>query len=176
MTSKVLYLIFGLLIVVGLVYFFSLGRQTQPVNLTASSIPLPTSEVFKAGEAFSERNAFFLIFTNGFKRDFSDTKYHNKDTEVFIESNNPSLIRVTSQVTWQQFFDSLPMSLKEDCLITGTMQTFCTGSSGELKFYINDVEDPNALDFEINNGDRLLVTFGKGFDVKTQLEQLNSLK
>jgi hypothetical protein len=52
------------------------------------------------------------------------------------------------------------MSLTKECLVTGTKQTFCTGEEGNLKFYINDIEDKNALDKVINGGDILLVKYG----------------
>ena len=51
------------------------------------------------------------------------------------------------------------MSLDKNCLVTGTKQTFCTNKTQKLRFYINNIEDPDALDKVIKNKDSLLVTF-----------------
>lgn len=63
-------------------------------------------------------------------------------------------------VTWDDFFKSLPMKLTKDCLTTGTGQLFCTNDSQVLNFYVNGGSDPNALEKEIMQGDKLLVTYG----------------
>lgn len=104
--------------------------------------------------------ASFEIYTLGTKRIFTDSKYHNKSTDVFITKEEPSLIHVMRiGVTWNDFFATLPMSLTKDCLITGTGQRFCTNSESELKFFINEVEVPTALDQEIKNGERLKIVY-----------------
>lgn len=51
------------------------------------------------------------------------------------------------------------MKLEKDCIITGTKQTFCTNSAQKLRFYINEVEDPNALDKVIKPNDHLRVEY-----------------
>ena len=79
-----------------------------------------------------------------------------------------------TNITWNDFFSTLPFKLSQDCLTTGTNETFCTGSSGTLKFYLNGEEKPEVLNLVIESGDKLLVTFGKESTetIKKQLDEI----
>lgn len=104
--------------------------------------------------------ATFDIYTFGTHRIFTDSKYHNRSSEVFIDADEPTIIHVTKEtVTWKDFFSTLPMTLTKECLTTGTKQTFCSGSNGTLRFYLNDREEPNALEKIIHADDHLVVQF-----------------
>lgn len=108
--------------------------------------------------------ATFEIYTNGTKRIFTESKYHNQSPDVFIDASNPATIQVKKAgVTWNDFFSTLPFTLTKECLITGTKQTFCsskTDQSKQLRFFLNKIENPNALDLTIQPGDSLRVTYG----------------
>lgn len=128
-------------------------QESGLVNKVAIQLPLATAAPVSFG-------ANFEIYTNGTKRIFTDGKYHNLSPDVFIEASAPNIVQVRKPgVTWTNFFETLPMSLTKDCLVTGTKQTFCTDATGELKFYLNDNEDKDALDRQINESDRLLVKY-----------------
>ena len=87
--------------------------------------------------------------------------YHNLNPDVYIESDNPSIIHVKREnITWGDFFATLPISLTPTCLITGTKETFCTTESKTLRFTLNGQNLPDTLDKTIMDGDKLLVTFG----------------
>lgn len=104
--------------------------------------------------------ATFEIYTNGTKRIFTDPKYHNLNSKVFINSQDPKTIHIESSgITWMNFFSTLPMNLDKNCIITGTKQTFCTNSTQKLKFYINEIENPDALDEVIKPNDNLKVEY-----------------
>ena len=104
--------------------------------------------------------ATFEINTNGTKRIFTDSKYHNLSPFVFITKDAPNTINVKKDgITWSNFFETLPMKLTSDCLITGTGQVFCSGVEGTLSFYINGIQDPAALTKIIKDGDKLLVEY-----------------
>ena len=86
--------------------------------------------------------------------------YHNLSSNVYISAADPSQVHVKRKgTTWADFFATLPMKLSKDCLVTGTKQTFCTNDSYKLKFFINDKENPNALDEEIKEGDIFKVLY-----------------
>lgn len=122
--------------------------------------PSPASSATVAPESVS-LEAAFLIFTRGTRRDFTDARYHNLSPAVYLTADNPAIVHVRSApATWQQFFDTLPMQLSAECLVTGTKQTFCSDDSVTLKFYLNGTADPQALTRKIGAGDRLLVTYG----------------
>ena len=104
--------------------------------------------------------ARFEIYTNGTKRIFTDPKYHNLTSYIYIQDTDPGLIYIKEKgVTWDDFFKTLPMSLTKDCLVTGTKQTFCSNETQKLKFFINDIEISNALEIEIKPGDFLKINY-----------------
>lgn len=121
--------------------------------------------------------ASFAIFTNGSLRDFTSSKYHNLSKDVFVTSENPSIVNVKKKgITWNDFFKTLPspMKLSKDCLITGTGEEFCTNKAQSLKFYLNGIKDDNLLSKTIRNGDKALITYGNESEteIKMQLKVL----
>lgn len=133
-------------------------------------------QIAESGDAQAvDRRASFAIFTNSTFRVFTAAMYHNLSEDVFIQSDKPNIIHIKKPgITWNDFFKTLPLTLTKDCLITGTKETFCTGTSGSLVFYLNSKHEQNALDKEINSGDQLLVSFGKEDDkqIQKQLQQV----
>lgn len=106
-------------------------------------------------------NAAFAIFTNNTFRVFTASMYHNQSADVFIENPDPNIIHVKKQdVTFDAFFQTLPFQISKECLITGTGEKFCNGDANRLRFFLNGVETPNALDLVIQPNDKLLITFG----------------
>ncbi|MBI5127325.1 redoxin domain-containing protein [Candidatus Roizmanbacteria bacterium] len=121
---------------------------------------------------FTEKKAAFAIFTNGTFRIFTAAMYHNLSPNAFITAGNPNIITITKpEITWQEFFSTLPFSLTSECLTTGTNETFCSNGDNELKFYLNGELLPTVLGQEIMNGDKLLVTFGNDSE-KTLQDQM----
>lgn len=126
-----------------------------------------------------DTEAAFAIFTNGTFRIFTASMYHNLSPDVYIESPNPNIVQVKkADITWNDFFKTLPMSLSRDCLTTGTGQTFCTEGTQTLKFYLNGQLDADALDKKISAGDQLLVSYGDEGDleIERQLQQIPVVK
>lgn len=151
---KALVIVAVLVVLGGVSLYFYKNNKINTVNDPVTT-SLPSLEVNAV-----DIKATFKIITNGTTRIFTDSKYHNQSKDVFIEKTDPNIINIKkSGVTWSDFFRTLPMSLDKNCLITGTKQTFCTENGKFLKFYINETEDPNALEKVIKNDDKLLVIF-----------------
>lgn len=145
-------ILIGITILVAGVVFLNRASSQNIVQNTPSS-PSP--------DAIQQTNitASFTIITDNITRSFKAEKYHNKSPDVYIEASNPTVIHVKkSGITWNDFFQTLPMKLTKDCLITGDGETLCN-TNRSLKFYLNDDEDPNLLDKEIKQGDRLKVEY-----------------
>lgn len=109
-----------------------------------------------------EFRANFEIYTNGTKRDFSDSKYHNRSAEAYIEGSNPTVVVVKKTgITWQEFFDTLPgpFKISKDCLYTGTGQTFCSTATKKLTFTLNGQVAPDALSVPIKSEDKLVIRY-----------------
>lgn len=162
---KKLYLLsFLIIVLIGLTYYFyvSVSPKMQVFKINPQITnevenELPNNDMTQ----FSEFNANFEIYTNGTKRDFTATMYHNQSEDVFITNENPNVIQIKKEgITWDDFFKTLPFSLTKDCLVTGTQQTFCTNENQKLRFILNEIEEPDALDKEIKANDFLKVTYG----------------
>ncbi len=147
------------------------------INLFGNTTPTVSEQVFENSNTDSSMNnaqinkkAGFAIFTNGTFRIFSAKMYHNLNKNVFIESSNPNIIYIQKEnITWDNFFKTLPFKLSNDCLTTGTGETYCDGKSGTLKFYLNGVLQPDTLNKVINQNDKLLVSFGN--ETKQQINK-----
>lgn len=164
---KIIGVVIGIVLLLAAIFFVYGSRITE--NQEKRLLATPTQSVQQS----VEKAATFAIFTNQTVRIFTDPKYHNQSEDVFIQAENPQTVHVKKQgTTWGDFFNTLPMKLEKECLTTGTGQVFCTGSSGALSFYINGKKDADALDREINDGDKLLVSFGSETDIQNQLRQI----
>lgn len=109
---------------------------------------------------FKPFTAEFKVITDGLTRDFTNTRYHKKSPDVYIEAVKPNIVHVQKEnITWGDFFKTLPVQLTDYCLTTGTSQVFCTGNTGELRFYLNEIETPKALEMRISPGDSLIVEY-----------------
>jgi len=158
----------GALAIVGFFVFSSSKPKVEP-----KTIATPPQIKQETGT-----KAAFAIFTNGTFRIFTASMYHNLSADVYIEPSNPNIVNVKkANITWDDFFKTLPMKLTHDCLTTGTGQTFCTKGNQTLKFYIKGRLDANALDQIINAGDQLLVSFGNENEaqIQSQLQQIPSI-
>ena len=158
---KIILIAISIAVIAGLALFFFKGKQNLSTLTTA-----PTSIIEQTTPTqFAEKVdiiASFEIYTFTTKRIFTASMYHNLSEDVYITADDPSVIHVKKNgITWADFFATLPMQLTRDCLITGTKQTFCNDSEGTLRFFINEAENPDALDEIINEGDALRITYGK---------------
>jgi len=157
--KKTLFIVILILALIFLaIYFYSPRKKQSPTTPTTPKTgqitPTKTQETV-------DITASFEIYTNGIKRIFTASKYHNLSQDVYITADDPSIVHVKKKgITWSNFFATLPMELSKDCLVTGAKQTFCNQGEKKLRFFLNETENPDALDEIINNGDTLRVTFG----------------
>jgi len=147
-------------------------NQTQPTEISVSQTPTPTLKVTRD----VNYEARFAIFTNGTKRIFTASMYHNLSKDVYIEASDPSIVHVKKDgVTWMDFFLTLPFKLDKNCITTGTKETFCTTPNATLKFYLNGKKNDKLLFTPIKNGDVALISYGAENEEQIK-SQLNSLK
>lgn len=130
------------------------------------TVDLSSSPQSSNGEEVAKQvTANFEIYTNGTKRVFTDARYHHQSEDVYIDSSNTNVVIVNpyaeKQPTWGDFFDTLPMTLTNDCLITGTGQEFCTNETHQLSFVLDGENTPDALDSLINRGAFLRVEYSR---------------
>jgi hypothetical protein len=137
------------------VFLFIIQRFVQ----NPASLPAPPPAGM-SGDQNVDFTATFTIITGNITRSFSAAMYHNLSPDAYIDSTNPMVVHVKKKgVTWDVFFQTLPFTVTEDCLTTGTKETFCTGQNGTLRFFLNDLENQNLLNEEIHPDDRALIRF-----------------
>src|SRR3989344_519341 len=145
LTVSLIVILFGVLL---------LSKSSPPKQLPIDNpIPSPSAAIQDV-----DFQATFTIITDNITRSFKNPKYHNKSPDVFITLDNPSVVNVKKAgITWGNFFDTLPMKLTKDCLITGDGERLCDNENGSLKFYLNETEDKNLLNKKIQNNDQALI-------------------
>lgn len=143
-----------------LLYFWYSKTTTEEIDINIINQNKEATSEQNEQENKEEITATFKIITNGTTRIFTDSKYHNLSDDIYITSKDPNKIEIKNEnITWSDFFKTLPMSLDKNCLVTGTKQTFCTNDTKKLYFYLNNTEAPNALDKLIKENDYLLVEY-----------------
>lgn len=122
--------------------------------------------------------ASFAIFTDGTFRVFTAAMYHNLSPDAYIEASGPNIIKIRkADVTWSDFFSTLPFKLTHDCLVTGTKETFCSNKNKALKFYLNGERKAQILDEVIRDKDELLITYGNESEeaIELQIQEVPNL-
>lgn len=169
--NKYFYIVPILLILGYVVYYIAEGSlKNKPTPYTNTQVIQPSPTPLNEKVDFK---ALFLIFTNGTKRIFTDSKYHNRSADIFITAENPEVLYIKKTgLTWGDFFKTLPapMKVEKTCLHTGTGQSFCNSDNQTLKFYVNRRLDTDALSKEIKKGDELLISFGPKEDSQIEKE------
>jgi len=144
-----------IIILVAVSGFYFLNKPQPQIQIPPSPTSIPTIK----NEQINIK-ASFTIITGSITRNFKSEKYHNQSADVYISASDPTIIHVKKEgITWNDFFQTLPMKLTKDCLITGDGETLCTGEEGTLKFYLEEVETPGLLNQEIKEGDKALIKF-----------------
>lgn len=150
-----------LILILSIASFFLMNNAKEKVTLMKKTSIQP-SKTSSMTESFTPFTATFSIYTNSVKRDFSSQKYHNRSDAVYITAENPEIVHVTKEnITWQDFFDSLPspMKVSSSCLTTGTGQNLCTNMKSKLSFYRNNKNVSFLLAEEIKPNDIISIRY-----------------
>ncbi len=177
-TKNVLSVVVVLIVAIGVYLFSSNKYDVKLESQSTVTNEISNNQIAKDQESLSHE-ATFAIYTNGTFRIFTSAMYHDLSEDVYITSANPNLVHVKKKdLTWNDFFKTLPFKLTKDCLTTGTGETFCSGKDEELKFYINGNKNPDALEEIVGEGDMLLVSFGNESEnqINSQLQNLENIR
>lgn len=125
-----------------------------------------------------KKQATFAIFTTGLQRRFEEAQYFQRSPRAYVEGNTPNTVFVADdEVTWRDFFETMPFTLTENCFVSVESQKYCNQGKYSVKFYINEKTTPDALDRIITDGDQFLITYGEDTDteIMLQLSQLRTI-
>ncbi len=139
----------------------------------------------KLGDEHEHASLLVRIF--GDKFDFSTSTYQIKNSWIhFEESDGSTIHRHSSGVTLEYLFDSLNLSVGktsingvlEDCFAfpESDGRKFCTNEDYSLKFYINHQAVGSLSDYVIEDGDRILISYGNETEeqINEQLMELDA--
>lgn len=102
--------------------------------------------------------------------DFSSPAFQVKNRYIHFENQNGETIhRHASGVPVGFLFDTLNIGLTDGCYVFPDKREFCTNEDYSLKFYINHQKIPSIADYVLEDGDRILISYGN--ENSTQIEE-----
>jgi len=113
--------------------------------------------------ALGSEHAHIGIVVNifGDEFDFSAPAYQIKSSWIHFEGRDGSTIhKHATGVTLQFLFDSLLLGLDEKCFVFQDGRSFCTNEDYSLKLFINGEQVSDIRDYEVMEGDRVLILYG----------------
>lgn len=122
-------------------------------------------------------HASILVRVFGDKFDFSLPAYQIKSSWIHFEGQDGDTIhRHATGVTLGYLFDTLNLQVDSECFVFQDGREFCTNEDYTLKFYINGQRVDGIRDYVINEGDRILISYGAETqeEIQQQLEELNN--
>ena len=111
------------------------------------------------GSAHDHAAILVKIFNDEF--DFSSPAYQIKSNWIHFENGDGSTIhKHATGVTLGYLFESLSIGLDDECYIFQDGREFCTNDEYDLKFFVNGEERQNITDYEVNEDDKVLISYG----------------
>jgi len=125
-------------------------------------------------------HASILVKIFGDTFDFSVPEYQIKSPWIHFEGEDGTTIhKHATGVNLGYLFDTLGMVVDSRlCYNLNNERSFCTNHDHTLRFFINDNQNSNVQDYEIKDGDRILISYAATSpeDIESQLAELNSQK
>jgi len=156
-----------------------------------SNVPGAPPNAGKLGDEHEHASILVRIF--GDKFDFAVPSYQIKNSWIhFEDSDGTTIHRHSSGVTLGYLFDSLnivvgweskhytdllrPSETLDPCFIFPDGRQFCTNEDYSLKYYINHELVKGVYDYVLEEGDRILITYGNETpeQIEEQLRELDS--
>ena len=144
-----------------------LNKKSSPVSSPLGAGPL--------GSEHSHAGILVKIFGDSF--DFSAPAYQIKASWIHFEASDGTTIhKHATGVTLGYLFDSLSLGLDDQCFEFQNGKSFCTNEEYSLRFFINGNEVSNVRDYEIVEGDKILISYGAetAEEIESQLLELES--
>ena len=144
------------------------------INLD-SNVPGAPPGVGKLGDEHEHASLLVRIF--GDKFDFAMPSYQIKSSWIhFEDSDGTTIHRHASGVTLGYLFANINIGIDNECYIFPDGRQFCTNEDYSLKYYINHELVKDIRDHVIEEGDRILITYGNETpeQINEQLMELDS--
>ena len=144
------------------------------INLDSSAPGAPPG-AGKLGDEHEHASLLVRIF--GDKFDFDGPAYQIKSSWIhFEDSDGTTIHRHSSGVTLDYLFANIGISIDNECYKFPDGRQFCTNEDYSLKFYINHELVKDIYNYVIEEGDRILITYGNETpkQIEEQLMKLDS--
>ena len=118
-----------------------------------------------------------LVRIFGDKFDFSLPAYQIKSAWIHFEGADGNTVhRHASGVTMGYLFESLGLTVTDECFIFQDGREFCNNEDYSIKFYVNHQKVDSILDYVGQEDDRILISYGNESpeDIEEQLAELDS--
>ena len=168
MTRKSALFIVGLLILLALfARFFVIREQGDLAYKT---------EALRIGEVGSEHTHMSIrIYINDTPMDLSLPEYQLQSPIVHTEDGDGAYIhKHATGVTLTDFLDSIKVKLTTECITFDTLLQYCSNDSATLETYLNREPFSDWSNYELRQGDKILITYGKDDPISLSLK-LNSV-
>ena len=150
----------GVAIVIGIA-----GYTFYQSTFTAPNAPPGAG---KLGDEHEHAAMEVIIFGDQF--DFSSPAYQVKNPYIHFENHDGITVhRHASGVPLGFLFNTLKIGITDDCFTFPDKREFCTNNDYSLKFYINHQKVPSILDYVLDDGDRILISYGN--ENSTQIDE-----
>ena len=144
------------------------------VNLGSSAPGAPQGAGILGDE---HEHASILVRIHTDKFDFSVPAYQIKSSWIHFEGQDGNTIhRHASGVTLGYLFDTLRITLTDQCFVFPDGREFCTNDEYSLKFYINHNQVPDIRNYVLQEDDKILISYGDQTpeQIEAQLVELDS--
>lgn len=149
--------------------------------IKAALLTTPKPEELVLGDKVHE-HIDLKVYLSGEQLDLSQAKYQESidnplEPSVHLHDGNGEVVhKHRDGATLGLFFTSLGMTLREDCFITDEGKRFCNDANNELRFFVNGQANDQFANYELNDLDRVLISYGpKNVDLTEQINAVTDL-
>jgi hypothetical protein len=115
-----------------------------------------------AGALGSEHShAALLVKIFGDTFEFASPAFQIKSSWIHFEGNDGTTIhKHATGVKLGYLFETLAIGLDDECYVFPDGKQFCSNEDYKLKFFINREQVPDIREYDITEGDRVLIVYG----------------
>ena len=161
----------GVLAVIGAI----VGYSAYAFANMSQTAPGGPPDAGPLGSEHSHAGILVKIFGDTF--DFSAPAYQIKSSWIHFEGNDGTTVhKHATGVKLGYLFDTLSLGLDDQCFEFQDGRSFCTNDDYSLKFFINGQQVNDVRDYEIQEDDKILISYGAETqeEIDAQLAELDA--